>query len=112
MKRQLGSRGLTLIEMMIVVGIIAVLMGILLPNFVKARQTAGKRSCMSSLRAIDEAKQQFAMECSKKDGDAVVWGDIVPHYMRAQPSCSSGGSYATEPVGTNPRCSIDEHQLP
>lgn len=110
--RVLGKKGLTLIEMMIVIGIIALLMAMLLPNFMRARDTASKRACMSSLRAIDQAKQQFAMECSKKDGDSVDWGDIVPHYMRVQPACPLGGSYTLELIGANPKCPIAGHQLP
>lgn len=111
MRRVLEKKGFTLIEMMIVVGLIAVLMAILLPNFMKARDTAAKRSCLSSLRVIDQAKQQFAMERSKKDGDPVDWGDIVPQYMRAQPQCPLGGAYIAKPVGINPHCAIPGHDL-
>ena len=96
---------------MIVVLIIAVLMAILLPNFMKARDSAAKRSCLSSLRVIDQSKQQFAMEFSKKDGDSVGWGDLTGHYMRTQPVCSVGGVYTLEPIGTNPTCSMSGHTL-
>ncbi len=112
MGRSRKDRGFTLIEMMIVVGVIAVLMAILLPNFMKARDTSAKRSCLSSLRVIDQAKQQFALERGKRDGDAVGWGDVVPQYMRAQPSCPLGGVYVVGSIGTNPKCAIPGHELP
>ena len=111
MRRSLGNRGLTLIEIMIVIGIIALLMAIVLPNFVAARDKASKSSCVSNLRVIDQSKQQFAMERSKKDGDEVDWGDIVPQYMRAQPVCPRGGAYTPGVAGEAPTCPIAGHQL-
>lgn len=111
MRRSLGKRGLTLIEIMIVVAIIAVMMAILLPNFMGARATASKRSCVSNLRVIDQSKQQFAMERSKKDGDSVGWGDLVPYYMRTQPLCPLGESYTVGPVGAAPTCPTAGHSL-
>src|SRR5476651_1783569 len=47
-----GERGFTLIELMIVVAIIAILAGILIPNFVNARAQAQTSACESNLRAI------------------------------------------------------------
>jgi prepilin-type N-terminal cleavage/methylation domain-containing protein len=111
MRQELGKRGFTLIEIMIVVAIIAILMATMLPNFMRARDTASKRACLSSLRVIDQSKQQFAMEHSKRDGDSVGWGDLVPHYMRAQPACPVGGSYTLGTVGADPTCAIVGHRL-
>lgn len=50
-----GERGFTLIELMIVVAIIAILAGILIPNFVNARAQAQTSACESNLRAIATA---------------------------------------------------------
>lgn len=49
------DRGFTLIEVMIVVAIIAILAGILIPNFVNARAQAQTSACMSNLRSIATA---------------------------------------------------------
>jgi prepilin-type N-terminal cleavage/methylation domain-containing protein len=46
------ERGFTLIELMIVVAIIAILAGILIPNFVNARAQAQTSACESNLRSI------------------------------------------------------------
>ena len=50
-----GERGFTLIELMIVVAIIAILAGILIPNFVNARAQAQTSACESNLRSIATA---------------------------------------------------------
>jgi type II secretion system protein G len=47
-----GERGFTLIELMVVVSIIAILAGILIPNFVNARAQAQTAACESNLRSI------------------------------------------------------------
>jgi general secretion pathway protein G len=54
-----GERGFTLIELMIVVAIIAILAGILIPNFVNARAQAQTSACQSNLRAIATAMELY-----------------------------------------------------
>ncbi|HEV3088650.1 MAG TPA: prepilin-type N-terminal cleavage/methylation domain-containing protein [Candidatus Elarobacter sp.] len=53
------ERGFTLIELMIVVAIIAILAGILIPNFVNARSQAQTAACESNLRAIATAMELY-----------------------------------------------------
>ena len=53
------ERGFTLIELMIVVAIIAILAGILIPNFVNARAQAQTAACESNLRAIATALELY-----------------------------------------------------
>lgn len=58
-KVRTGERGFTLIELMIVVAIIAILAGILIPNFVNARAQAMTAACESNLRAIATAAELY-----------------------------------------------------
>ena len=53
------EEGFTLIELMIVVAIIAILAGILIPNFVNARAQAMTAACESNLRAIATAAELY-----------------------------------------------------
>ena len=65
-RRALAPRGFTLIEVLVVIGIIALLISILLPSLNAAQRAAMKVTCASNLRTIGQSYAQYTGESKGK----------------------------------------------
>jgi len=101
------NSGFTLIEIMIVVAIIGMLAAIAIPNFAKMRQNAARQACIINLKTIDSAKEAWATEARKANGDAVDETAVNSLLRNGQaPECPGGGTYTYNAVGSPPTCSL------
>ncbi len=109
-----GISGFTLVEIMIVVGIIGLLAMIAIPSFAKARLSARRACCINNLRQMDSAREQYAISSgiSKITCYPSFEAGVIEYIKGGRPQCPSGGTYSYGTFSWGPSCSVDEHCLP
>ena len=109
--RKPKAAGFTLVEIMIVVAIIGLLAAVAIPNFVKARAASQRTACVINLRAIEGAKNNWALETRKSSSDVPGDGDLfgADKYIRDKPTCPANGTYNIGQVDAKPLCSVSDH---
>ncbi len=119
MKKTLHPRlAFTLIETLIVVGIVGLLAAIAIPSILRARARSQTNACINNLRQIHDAKQQWAID-QHKPADAVPLKSDISHYLGrsgniericcpADPTELFDNSYNINQVTNPPTCKLNE----
>jgi prepilin-type N-terminal cleavage/methylation domain-containing protein len=117
MTRKIQSRrsGFTLVEIMIVVAIIALLAAIAVPSFLRARKRSQATATLETLRLLDGAKDQYAIENGKGDLALVPGTDDLIAYVKtgtklydqlkagSAPTDALGVALIVNPLGATPQ---------
>lgn len=114
-----SRKGYTLVEIMIVVTIIAVILAIVVPNYLKTGKEAAKKACINNLKQIDSAIEQWAFDNTISAGTVPSEQqeeEICAYIDGGRPSCPSHGEYVMYAVGASPqvKCTKESegHKLP
>jgi prepilin-type processing-associated H-X9-DG protein/prepilin-type N-terminal cleavage/methylation domain-containing protein len=91
--RQRSRSGFTLVELLVVIGIIALLIGILMPALSRARATSRQIKCLSNIRTIGQIDAQYVAEYKK-------WH--MPAYWGWSPAGTGWDPAATTPSTADP----------
>jgi prepilin-type N-terminal cleavage/methylation domain-containing protein/prepilin-type processing-associated H-X9-DG protein len=109
-QRSRRSFGFTLVELLVVVGIIAMLVAFLLPTLNRARQQAATTQCMANLHQIGQAVSMYANQSGgftvpgyadpATTCDRENWATTLINSKLLPPPTNQTGNIATEPLMT------------
>lgn len=96
-----------LVEILLIVGIIALLGAYGIPNYIRAKTRTQTMRCISNLMDIKDAIKNWAEDNNKKDEDPVNMKELVPDYLEEEPFCpldTERRGYILTVVGADPHC--------
>jgi prepilin-type N-terminal cleavage/methylation domain-containing protein len=106
--KSLKSRsGFTLVELMIVVGIVGLLATLAMPSMAKARDNSRLNVIYGNLRIIEQAKDQWALDNRYANGTAISDMSVLQGYFRygaISPVVTE--AYVPNEVGTNAQANL------
>ena len=88
-----NRKGFTLLELMIIVGLISLLAVIAVPTFFRSREKSVLVFCQNNLRLIDGAVQQYALEHTNTVAASLAALVGTNGFIKDTPYCKSGGTY-------------------
>jgi hypothetical protein len=99
------------VPIILVAGAMAIPMGAMARCGGGSGAKAQRNACINNLRQIDGAKEQWAQDKRKSEGDLIVPAEVNEYIKGGAPKCPKGGVYRYGKVEDAPTCSIPGHAL-
>ncbi len=110
-----ANSAFTLIEILCVLGLLAMVAAIGAPSLIRSRAKAQASVCIDQLKQLNAAQQQWVIEAKPASDAKIKKKDLQPYFKGGVfPTCPSGGNYKLGGLTDKPECSLDKkegHQL-
>lgn len=90
-----NRKAFTLVELLVVIGIIALLISVLLPALNRARQSANSLKCLANLRQMGQLVQMYAID-NQQSLPIGSWNGLDPKTGKTNASAATDWSYLLE----------------
>ena len=111
MKKVRATSSFTLVEVLLLLAIVGLLLGVALPNSLRAQKKANAHHCRANLEDIQYAIQKWVSTGSVGPEEKVTFEAIRKYLDKVEISCPSGGQYIFSAVGDKPSCTVEGHFL-
>lgn len=91
-----GAQGFTLVEMVIVVGVLAVMMAIVVPSYLRARSVANESSAAATLRSLVTVEAAWRQTDVDRNGISDYWVADVSGLYRTEIGTPGSGTPAAQ----------------
>jgi type IV pilus assembly protein PilA len=98
------TKGFTLIELLVVILILAILMAVALPLYLRAVRDSERQTCRSNMQTIAHAEVAYKIRSEAHvytadlTSSGTLWGDGTD--LQGLPACPDGGTYTVALSGT------------